>query len=58
LPITTGGGATVSDDADVGAPDFPAGIDYERWTLLVNPAPREAFADRLVLLDEENDGED
>jgi hypothetical protein len=27
--------------------DNPGGIDYERWTQLVNPAPREAFADAL-----------
>lgn len=30
------------------------GIDYKRWTPLVKPAPREAFADRLDLLDEED----
>jgi hypothetical protein len=30
---------------------FVGGIDYSRWTGLVRPAPREAFADRLDLLD-------
>jgi hypothetical protein len=30
---------------------FPGGIDYDRWTEVVRPAPRGAFADRLDLLD-------
>lgn len=35
-------------------PDLPEGIDYERFTPLVNPAPREAFADPLDLIEEED----
>jgi hypothetical protein len=31
--------------------DWPNGIDYERWAPIVRPAPREAFADPLDLLD-------
>jgi hypothetical protein len=34
--------------------DNPRGIDYERWTRLVNPAPREAFADALDLIEDES----
>lgn len=30
---------------------FPEGINYERWAPLVHAAPRDAFADRLDLLD-------
>lgn len=30
---------------------FPGGIDYDRWTGLVRPSPRHAFADRMDLLD-------
>ena len=31
--------------------EFPGGIDYDRWTEVVQPSPRDAFADRLDLLD-------
>jgi hypothetical protein len=30
---------------------FSGGIDYDRWADLVRPSPREAFADRMDLLD-------
>jgi hypothetical protein len=30
---------------------FLDGIDYDRWTGIVRPSPREAFADRIDLLD-------
>jgi hypothetical protein len=30
---------------------WPEGIDYERWAAVVKPAPREAFADRLDVVD-------
>ena len=30
---------------------FPGGIDYDRWIGVVEPSPREDFADRLDLLD-------
>jgi len=30
---------------------FLDGIEYDRWTGLVRPSPREAFADRMDLLD-------
>jgi hypothetical protein len=35
----------------IGPPDLPGGIDYDRWVGLVKPAPREAFADPLDLID-------
>lgn len=35
----------------LGEPGLPEGIDYERWTRLVSPAPRGEFADRLDVLD-------
>jgi len=35
----------------VAGQSFPEGIDYERWAAVVQPAPREAFADRLDVLD-------
>ncbi len=37
--------------AGVVEPDFPEGIDYDRWTGIVHPSPRSAFADSLDLLD-------
>jgi hypothetical protein len=30
---------------------FPEGIEYAQWAHVVTPAPREAFADRLDMLD-------
>jgi hypothetical protein len=33
----------------IGPPDFPEGIDYDRWLHVVRPSPREAFADALDL---------
>lgn len=30
---------------------FPDGIEYDRWSRAVQPAPRALFADRLDLLD-------
>jgi hypothetical protein len=41
----------VDPPAELGEPDFPAGIDYERWTSVVTPAPRDVFADRLDVVD-------
>jgi hypothetical protein len=40
----------VEDDAIT--PNFPQGIDYDRWAAVVRPSPREAFADRLDLDDD------
>ena len=40
-----------AQQGDVTDPDFPHGIDYERWSSVVQPAAREAFADRLDLID-------
>ena len=42
---------TASESNDGFAGDFPQGIDYDRWADVVRPSPREAFADRLELLD-------
>lgn len=39
----------IADGAD--GSYFLDGIDYDRWTGIVRPSPREAFADRLDLLD-------
>jgi hypothetical protein len=35
----------------LGAPDFPGGIDYDRWARVVRPSPRSAFGDPLDLVD-------
>jgi len=42
----------VSEFVPVQKPDFPLGIDYEAWAPIVQPSPREAFVDRLDILDE------
>lgn len=41
----------LEDAVTVGDPNFPEGIDYERWSRVVRPSPRAAFADRLDLLE-------
>lgn len=30
---------------------WPEGIDYEKWSAVVKPSPRGAFADRLEVVD-------
>ncbi len=37
------------------APWPVGGIDYERWTPLVKPSPRDAFGDRLAMLEAVDD---
>lgn len=38
-------------DAETASGSYlPGGIDYERWTGLVQPSPRDEFADRIDLL--------
>jgi hypothetical protein len=37
--------------AIIAEPNFPDGIDYDRWSRVVAPAPRKAFADRLDVLE-------
>lgn len=36
-------------------PDWPDGIDYAKWPSVARPAPREAFADHLDILEETED---
>ena len=44
--------AYIQADADpTWEPDFPQGINYDRWTGVVQTSPRDTFADRLDLLD-------
>ena len=59
-PITGSDSGTVSGNffvpypsefVHLDEPDFPDGIDYDTWAAIVNPAPRETFADSLELLD-------
>jgi hypothetical protein len=30
---------------------WPEGIDYDKWSAVVRPSPRSAFADRLDIVD-------
>jgi hypothetical protein len=41
----------VRAEVDVFESDFPDGIDYDRWAGIVDPSPRDGFADRLDLID-------
>jgi hypothetical protein len=40
---------------DLGEPTLPAGIDFDRWTPLVQPASRDTFRDSLDLLEYEDE---
>jgi hypothetical protein len=42
-------------DVELGAPEIPGGIDYDRWTENISPASRSAFRDSSDLLDFEDD---
>jgi hypothetical protein len=35
----------------VGEPDWPSGIEYDKWAPVVQPSPRQAFADRLDIVE-------